>query len=190
MKSLCWFERCGTVPHWIQLAIEKSKCCIRKAIEDDSPIPVTDCVNYSSSAHHTEGFLRQTGNFWKNLDWPEPLMSSCYAVMVVNGIAECCVFYVSETAKRLDCTEELFDEKGNFKVCQKVSKSFENSVWFTVRFPLSLSLCPSLPPPPPTHPLSLSLSHAHVHTCTTISYAYFSIMWTTFAIHSLSAPNG
>ena len=60
--------------------------------------------------------------FWKNLDWPEPpnvILLCCNGGGM--GIAECSVYYVSESARRLDCIEELFDEKGNFQ-CQ--SKGF------------------------------------------------------------------
>ena len=106
LKSLSWFERCNTVPEWIQVAVKKTKSSIKNAIEDDKPVPVTEAVMFSRSAVFTEGFLCQMGKFWKNLKWPEPRMSSCYAVMTVKGIAECCEYYVSECGKKLCCTEE------------------------------------------------------------------------------------
>ena len=170
LKSLSWFERCNTVPQWIQVAVEKCKMCIKNAVADDEPIPVNGCVQFSRSAFHTEGFLRKLGNFWKNLEWPEPLMSSCYAVMTVNGIAECGGYYVSEYGKRLGCIEEHFDEK---KVSQKVSGLL---LCIHTTTPLSTlflfpSLTPSSPfltlPPfpslPPSPSLSLIQHNAAVH---------------------------
>ena len=156
VKSLSWFERCSTVPQWIKVAVEKCKIFIGNAVADDSPIPITDCVEFSRSAQHAEAFLFKVGSFWKNLDWPEPLMSSCYAVMVVNGIAECSVYYVSESARRLDCIEELFDEKGNFSVNQKVS--YVHVATWNLALSIPFSSFPLFPPP-----LSLSLSHTHTH---------------------------
>lgn len=119
-NSFHWFERCDTVPKWIQLAIENCQNGIKNAILDDSHIPVTNYVNFSTSARSTHGFLLGVGTFWNNLDWPEPVMSFCYAVRVVHGIAESCLYYVSESAKRLDCVDEMFDEKGDFRFNQKV----------------------------------------------------------------------
>ena len=85
-----------------KLPSKKCKTYIGKAVADDLPIPVTDHVKFSHSAFHTVGFLSQMGNFWKNLEWPKPVTSSSYAVMLVNGIAKCSEYYVSESAKRLD----------------------------------------------------------------------------------------
>ena len=79
-------------------------------------------------------------------------MSSCYAVMIVNGIAECSGYYMSECGKRLGCIEEHFDEK---KVSQKVS-----GLPLYVYCYYLLSSSPSLPPfLSLTLSLSLSLSH-------------------------------
>ena len=79
-------------------------------------------------------------------------MSSCYAVMIVNGIAECSGYYVSECGKRLGCIEEHFDEE---KVSQKVSGLLLCicilllSIFFLSLPPLSFSLSlPPLPLPP------------------------------------------
>ena len=127
LKSRSWFEGHGIVTQWIQDAVEKCKTYIENAVADDLPIPVTDHVKFSRSAFYTVGFLSQMRNFWKNLEWPEPISSSSYAIMLVNGIAECSEYYVSESAKRLD-------EKVNQKV----------AIWITTTttpiFTLSLSL--------------------------------------------------
>ena len=120
MKSLKWFERGNTVPLWIQTAIDKCKLYIRNAVADDSPVPVTDCVSYSTSAQYTEGSLLRMEDFWKNLDWPEPLMAHCYVVMVITGIIDCSLYYVSLSARSLDCGGDLFDERGNFRATDKV----------------------------------------------------------------------
>ena len=156
MKSYCWFERCDAVRHWIQAAIEKCKIYIQNAIADDSPVPVTDSVNYSTSAHHTEGFLCQIGNFWKNLDWPEPLTSSFYVVMVVKGIADCTIYYISEMVNRLDCIEEIFDERGNIKVNPKVK--FNLKVEIRGGYSIMVVSYLSLDSSSLSHILSLSLS--------------------------------
>ena len=109
------------MPSWIQHAIEKCKKFIRNSVADDSLVALNEAVNYSTSAHYTEGSLRRVASFWKNLKWPEPLMSSCYAVMVVNGIAECAAYYVSLIAKSFDCNiDELFDKDGQFIANEKV----------------------------------------------------------------------
>lgn len=120
-KSANWFERCDSVPSWIQCVLEKCKKFIRNSVADDSLVAVNEAVNYSTSAQYTEGSLRQVESFWKSLKWPEPLMSSCYAVMVVNGIAECAAYYVSLVAKNMDCSiDELFDKDGRFIVNERV----------------------------------------------------------------------
>jgi hypothetical protein len=142
LKSLSWFERCNTVPQWIQIAVEKCKSYIKNAVADDEPIPVTDCVKFSRSARYAEGFLHQMGTFWKNLEWPDPLMSSCYAVMIVNGIAECSEYYVTECGKRLGCVEEHFDEN---KVSDKVSGLYYYVYYYSHIHSLSLSLSLSIP---------------------------------------------
>jgi hypothetical protein len=167
LKSLSWFERCNTVPQWIQIAVEKCKSYIKSAVADDEPIPVTNCVKFSRSARYAEGFLHQLGKFWENLEWPDPLMSSCYAVMIVNGIAECSEYYVSECGKKLGCIEEHFDDK---KVSQKVSGLL---LCMPLLLPyLIFFLSPSLDPPLP----SLTLSLSDTHTPKQCSYAYSSTM--------------
>ena len=114
VKSITWFENSNAVPDWIQIAMDRGMSFIRNAVADDAPDPVTDNVNNSRSAWHTGAFLVQMGSFWKNLDWPEQLMSFCYAVMMVNGIAECSQYYVSLIADNLKSgIDKLFDEEGH-----------------------------------------------------------------------------
>lgn len=109
------------MPSWIQCALEKCKKCIRNSVADDSLVAINEAVNYSTSAYYTETFLLRVSSFWKNLKWPDPLMSYCYAVMVVNGIAECATYYVSLIAKNMDCSiNELFDKDGEFIASEKV----------------------------------------------------------------------
>ena len=103
------------MPSWIQCALQKCKKYIKNSVADDSVVAVNEAVNYSTSAQYTKEWLLGVEGFWKNLKWPEPIMSFCYAVMVVNGIAECAAFYVSLIAKNLDCSiDELFDGDGQF----------------------------------------------------------------------------
>ena len=109
------------MPSWIQCALKKCKKRIRNCVADDSLVAINEAVNYSSSAYYTAGSLLALAHFWKNLKWPEPLMSSCYAVMVVNGIAECAAYYVSLITNNLDCSiDELFDKDGQFIASKKV----------------------------------------------------------------------
>ena len=121
VNSIGWFERCSAVPPWIQIATDKCKLGIRNSVADDASVAVNEAVNYSTSAHFTEGFIMNVADFWKNLRWPDPLMSSCYAVMVVNGIAECSSHYVSLISKNLSYSiDDLFDKHGQYRVNEKV----------------------------------------------------------------------
>lgn len=81
-------------------------------MDDDQPVPVTDAVNYSTSARSTVGFLLEIVNLWKYLDHDrqDPQKSSSYVEMVVKAITECSIHYVAKSAERL----KLFDEEGCF----------------------------------------------------------------------------
>ena len=61
------------VEHWITLAAKRCDELTTKAIEADDTIAVTNQVKFSTSAVDVTGFLLKLGNFWKNLEWPDPI---------------------------------------------------------------------------------------------------------------------
>ena len=121
VNYISWFERSSVVTEWIEVVVQKCKRFIANSVADNKPVAVTDAVKYSTSAHHTESFLQSVVDFWKDLRWPEPRMSSCYAAMTTIGIADCATYYVSQSAKKLRLSiNELFDERGHFSSHEQV----------------------------------------------------------------------
>ena len=107
------------VKDWIQVATDKCKAYIVKAIAADTEITVTNDVMFSNSALDTTGFLLQVGSFWKHLKWPVASEAYGYAISVVVGISDCALFYVEEVFRKLT-NKDWFDEKGHFRATEKV----------------------------------------------------------------------
>ena len=101
------------------MAIDKCKDYTAKAIAADTEITVTNDVLFSNSALDTTGFLLQVGSFWKHLEWPIASVAYGYAVIVIQGISECALFYVGEVFKKLS-HNDMFNEKGQFRATEKV----------------------------------------------------------------------
>ena len=112
-----WFQ--GMVEHWITLAANRCDELTSKAIEADNTIAVTNQVKFSTSAVDVTGFLLKLGNFWKNMEWPEPIAAYGFASTVMEEINRCAQFYVETVAKRLK-HEDIFDDHGKFRASEKV----------------------------------------------------------------------
>ena len=128
------------VKDWIQVATDKCKAYIVKAIAVDTEITVTNDVMFSNSALDTTGFLLQVGSFWKNLEWPVASEAYGYAISVVEGISDCALFYVGEVFRKLT-DKDMFDEKGHFRATEKVLPLTHSLPLFSLSLSLSLSLC-------------------------------------------------
>ena len=107
------------VNNWIVLATDRCKDRIRKAIQLDKVVQVTEDVHFSSSAVDGTGFLLRLMKLSDELEWPSRVEAFTFMVAIVRSACECALFYVGEVYKSLD-SEDMFDERRMFRATEKV----------------------------------------------------------------------
>lgn len=73
-KFHSWFF--GGVAKWLEIAAEKAKTRVEKAVDLDNLVPVDTNVKYSSSGVDTLAIFYQIKIFWQQLAWPD--VEGCY----------------------------------------------------------------------------------------------------------------
>ncbi|XP_064406965.1 protein unc-13 homolog D-like isoform X2 [Halichondria panicea] len=122
-ESHNWFQ--SKVNQWIDLATERCKSGIKKAIELDKVVQVTDDVQFSSSAVDGAGLLFLLMKFSDELEWSANAEAFTFKISVVRNVCECAQFYVSEVYNRLR-PEDMLDEQGRFRATEKLSIVLNN----------------------------------------------------------------
>ncbi|XP_064406610.1 protein unc-13 homolog D-like isoform X2 [Halichondria panicea] len=118
-----WFQ--SKVNQWINLATERCRSLIKKAIELDTVVQVTDDVQYSSSAVDGHSFLTLLMKLSDELEWPAKAEAFTFKISVVRSVCECALFYVSEVYNRLR-PEDMFNQQGRFRATEKLSIVLNN----------------------------------------------------------------
>lgn len=107
------------VPGWIKLAAEKCEDRIKKAIELDEIVKITEDLKLSASAVDTNGFVIQMATFWQHLEWPVASEAYGYAVSIMESMCNCTKIFIEEVFASLS-PQDLHDEAGRFKASEKV----------------------------------------------------------------------
>lgn len=108
-----WFT--NGVTHWLDISVYKALKRIEKAIELDKLLPADDKIKYSTSAIDTLSIFYQIEKSWQQLDWPDVEGSYAFLTKIVDGICQCCVFYVDTIFSRMENLYKAQNEK-KFKV--------------------------------------------------------------------------
>ncbi|XP_028162943.1 protein unc-13 homolog 4B isoform X3 [Ostrinia furnacalis] len=94
-----WFF--GGVAKWLEIAAEKAKTRVEKAVDLDNLVQVDTNVKYSSSGVDTLAIFYQIKIFWQQLAWPD--VEGCYTFVakIIDDICRCCVTYADKMEKRV-----------------------------------------------------------------------------------------
>ncbi|KAL5473214.1 hypothetical protein EMCRGX_G027667 [Ephydatia muelleri] len=113
------------VGSWVEAAWYICKERIKKAVDLDTVVRVTDGAHHSSSAVDVAVFLHQAVVFWKSLNWPDPEQAFGYALAHFQNICHCTEDYAKTIYKRLNA-KDLAGQSFEMDKIEKVCIVFNN----------------------------------------------------------------
>ncbi|XP_066292964.1 BAI1-associated protein 3-like isoform X1 [Branchiostoma lanceolatum] len=118
-----WFE--PAIKRWFSLARHKAFRRLEKAVELDKVELVHSMVKHSTSAVDSTCCFGQIREFYRQLDWPDPVGAYTFVTLVMDDICVGAKYYAELMHKKLKAAG-YFDDEGQFDVTDQLCITLNN----------------------------------------------------------------
>ncbi|XP_078611794.1 BAI1-associated protein 3-like isoform X12 [Branchiostoma floridae x Branchiostoma japonicum] len=118
-----WFE--PAIKRWFSLARHKAFRRLEKAVELDKVELVHSMVKHSTSAVDATCCFGQIREFYRQLDWPDPVGAYTFVTLVMEDICSGARYYAELMHKKLKAAG-YFDDEGQFDVTDQLCITLNN----------------------------------------------------------------
>ncbi|XP_035694349.1 BAI1-associated protein 3-like isoform X2 [Branchiostoma floridae] len=119
-----WFE--PAIKRWFSLARHKAFRRLEKAVELDKEVElVHSMVKHSTSAVDATCCFGQIREFYRQLDWPDPVGAYTFVTLVMEDICSGARYYAELMHKKLKAAG-YFDDEGQFDVTDQLCITLNN----------------------------------------------------------------
>lgn len=118
-----WFKR-GVVK-WLDIASEKAKARIKKAVQLDEVRVIDAMVKHSTSAVDVSCCLGQICIFWNRLDWPDASGAFMFLTKITEIVGDCAREYGEMVLQQLRA-KGFYDDIGQFDVTDQLCIMMNN----------------------------------------------------------------
>ncbi|XP_019614000.1 PREDICTED: BAI1-associated protein 3-like isoform X1 [Branchiostoma belcheri] len=118
-----WFD--PAIKRWFSLARHKAFRRLEKAVELDKVELVHSMVKHSTSAVDATCCFGQIREFYRQLDWPDPVGAYTFVTLVMEDICSGARYYAELMHKKLKAAG-YFDDEGQFDITDQLCITLNN----------------------------------------------------------------